>query len=434
MSWRDRVSQTGFFRSVPFFYETVEGEIGRRTSLQEFPGRDQPFVEDLGRRTRRFTIDMFVLGEDYDQARDKLREALEQPGPGELEHPYWGTLTVTVDGGVRIRESTKQGGYAQFSVSFIEAGAELPVLELPDTKEEVAAAAEKVTAAAEDRFAAAYSVASAIAAVVEAAIEAVQAVASMINKVRGKIAAAMQLVNDLKAAVDAFADAATSLILTPVALANAITGLIASVVSAINNISDAFSTLQDFFGVDGEDAVPSVGSAFSSATKVNVLSKAVATLTTFGDDFLVLPETTDQEIQAAENQRQIARLFQIGSAVSIAEAAIEIEFDSFDQAQLVRDQVVSLLDLVLDDDTLEDELYNPLTEFRSVVVDHFNRTANTLPELQDYTPNVTLPALLIAYQIYGDSKREGELMARNPALRDPTAIPGGQSLRVLIDA
>ncbi|MNN99925.1 hypothetical protein D3C81_2196910 [compost metagenome] len=49
--WRDR-KQGASFRGVPFLVDTDSVPVGRRTQLHEFPQRDQPFVEDLGRRTR----------------------------------------------------------------------------------------------------------------------------------------------------------------------------------------------------------------------------------------------------------------------------------------------------------------------------------------------------------------------------------------------
>lgn len=92
--WRDR-KQGASFRGVPFLVDTDSVPVGRRTQLHEFPQRDQPFVEDLGRRTRHYKFTGFVAGDDCLAQRDRLLTALDKAGSGELVHPWFGRLTVT---------------------------------------------------------------------------------------------------------------------------------------------------------------------------------------------------------------------------------------------------------------------------------------------------------------------------------------------------
>ena len=81
--WRDRYRK-GSFRGAAFV--TTRGEFagGRRTVVHEFPGRDEPVNEDMGRRARRFTIECHCIGADYMTARDALLDALEKGGDGLL--------------------------------------------------------------------------------------------------------------------------------------------------------------------------------------------------------------------------------------------------------------------------------------------------------------------------------------------------------------
>ena len=121
MAWRDNLVQASF-RGVRFSVDETEAPIaGRRVAVHEYPGRDQPFVEDMGRVTKRWTIEAFVLGEDYDVTRDELIEASDMPGPGELVHPYLGSLQVFCTA-CSLTERTREGRMARFSLSFVEAG------------------------------------------------------------------------------------------------------------------------------------------------------------------------------------------------------------------------------------------------------------------------------------------------------------------------
>lgn len=120
MAWQDNLRKATF-RGVPFQVDSHEGTFGRRTVTHEYPLRDKPYVEDLGRKARGMTIEALVLGAGYMTARDLLIGAFEQPGSGTLVHPYLGELTVTVTE-IKLRESTAEGGVARFTITFVESG------------------------------------------------------------------------------------------------------------------------------------------------------------------------------------------------------------------------------------------------------------------------------------------------------------------------
>ena len=122
MAWRDNLVDASF-RGVGFQVDDTEAPIaGRRVAVHEYPGRDEPFVEDLGRRTKTYTIEAFVVGDEYAAARDRLIEACDMPGAGELVHPYLGSLQVACTA-CSLMERTREGRMARFSLSFTEAGA-----------------------------------------------------------------------------------------------------------------------------------------------------------------------------------------------------------------------------------------------------------------------------------------------------------------------
>ncbi|WP_270796216.1 DNA circularization N-terminal domain-containing protein [Aeromonas sp. QDB11] len=83
MSRTDRL-QPASFRGVAFKVDSDDLQVGRRTVLHEYPGRDTPSVEDLGRETREYAISAYLIGHDFIAERDRLIEALEQAGPGDL--------------------------------------------------------------------------------------------------------------------------------------------------------------------------------------------------------------------------------------------------------------------------------------------------------------------------------------------------------------
>lgn len=119
--WRSRL-QAASFRGVPFEVEDEEGEFGRRVQVHEYPKRDKPYTEDLGRATRRITINAYLIGDDYPQKRDRLIAAIETEGAATLVHPWYGEMKGNVDGTVRVTHSKGEGRMCRVSFQFVESG------------------------------------------------------------------------------------------------------------------------------------------------------------------------------------------------------------------------------------------------------------------------------------------------------------------------
>lgn len=109
------------FRDVPFHVGTNDLGAGRRVQVHEYPQRDKPFVEDLGRATRELEFTAVLVGEDYVDQVNALLKALETPGPGTLVHPWLGEMEVALKDKGRV--SFDSGlGKATLQLSFVESG------------------------------------------------------------------------------------------------------------------------------------------------------------------------------------------------------------------------------------------------------------------------------------------------------------------------
>ncbi|EAB2906670.1 phage major capsid protein [Salmonella enterica] len=102
--------------------EDDESTFGRRVQVHEYPNRDKPWTEDLGRATRRLTINAYLVGDDYADRRDRLISAIETAGPGTLVHPQYGEMQGSIDGQVRITHSSTEGRMCRVSFQFVESG------------------------------------------------------------------------------------------------------------------------------------------------------------------------------------------------------------------------------------------------------------------------------------------------------------------------
>lgn len=122
--WRLRL-QPASYNGVQFHVETGVRTGGRRIALHEFPKRDEPYAEDMGRRAKRFTVQAYVIGPDYEDQRDALISQFEREGSGRLVLPTsFDEKTVVVET-YSVTENRQRGGYAEFSITFVEAGKDL---------------------------------------------------------------------------------------------------------------------------------------------------------------------------------------------------------------------------------------------------------------------------------------------------------------------
>jgi prophage DNA circulation protein len=128
-NWQDHIHPASF-RGVPFAVIDADGNFGRRQAIHEYPYRDTAWIEDLGRSTRRLTLNGFIIqsslvysAADVMTQRDSLIAACEAKGPATLVHPTLGELTVSIpDGGLKIRESKDSERVFEFSLTVIESG------------------------------------------------------------------------------------------------------------------------------------------------------------------------------------------------------------------------------------------------------------------------------------------------------------------------
>jgi hypothetical protein len=134
--WRDQLMPADFDGN-PFHVESDAIQNGRRIVLHEFPKKDLPYAEDMGRSAFTFTVRGYCIQypmdlqaplylRDYRVARDLLAERLSQGGPGLLQLP---TATVALPPMYvvctqhSVSEEQRLGGFCVFDMRFTEVGA-----------------------------------------------------------------------------------------------------------------------------------------------------------------------------------------------------------------------------------------------------------------------------------------------------------------------
>ena len=118
------------YEGIRFDVDSATLSFGRRTVTHEFPQRDTSYVEDLGKTTRQFSIQGFIVGDDFIDRSKRLIDKIEsqvgtdrRANHGKLVHPWLGSLDVTpIDNPSITYDRAKR--FCTFTLTFLEAGNE----------------------------------------------------------------------------------------------------------------------------------------------------------------------------------------------------------------------------------------------------------------------------------------------------------------------
>lgn len=368
------------FRGVSFFVESSDREGGRRTVTHEFPLRNDPFVEDLGLKARVYKLEGYVIGHKYIDQRDKLLDALEdkdEAGPGPLIHPYYGQK-LCLAGKFSVKELRDEGGIAKFSIEFLETPKDPPF-----------------PAFSLDLGSLLGAILGAIAAVIASIALLALAIVLAVLTVRALLRACEAFLDSL---VDLFTlldgDDAALFFLRIEAIRVDLPNLVRKPTELLNALNKALDGMQ---GADAKAAMEGL--------------LAVATL-----DVGPAPPR-----QAAYFNAFVRAIRTLCLMKAIGHAA-RVSFDSQAAAVAARDRLATVLDALAEE--ADENVYASLIAVRAELAQQVPRRGRDLPQVVPYLPPATTPSLVLAYRLYGSTRLEGDIVARNN-LPHPGFVLGG---------
>lgn len=396
MAWRDLLEPASF-RGVEFKVESDDMTGGRRTATHQYPKRDKPYVEDMGRSARTISFSAYVLGADYVQSKDALLDALETEGPGELIHPFYGVRTVQA-GAYTVRITRDEGGIARFALEFTETGDSLYPSAVNNPSDAVDTAADSAGAASQSVFEDGFSVAGLPQFAVDKAQDVLDSATAIMGSVLGPIKASADEVARITQEIDLIQAEAESLIRSPSEMATRLRGV--------------FSLVSE--------------SSASQDSKSSVLKK-------FYEQFATTPEPTPTDTRAdiESNRDALDSFIHEVALIEAVRAAAGQEFASLDEAEDARDKLADYIDEQAD--TAPDAVFEAMTALRAKLVLAIPGEDGALPSIVTKFLPETTPAIVLAYRYYADADRGDEIAERNH-IPHPSFIKGGVPIKVLTDA
>lgn len=429
MSWRDELRPASF-RGIAFLVESSEQKLGRRAVQTEYPGRDEPFPEDMGRRAWGDSLSAFLIGEDHLAAAQKLAEALNQHGPGELVHPYLGTRLVQI-GEVSLRHSSREGGQSTFTIEVLEAGPAKTPSELPNTDTALQHSGDIAEQSLLEQFTELFSVdampqglVDELAVSYDKALEVAAPAHSLWD--RGQ---------NLWAQGQGYVGVGKGWIGSAQGLAGRVSGIITAFSDPKTLGGGLFYGLRDLLGVfghvasHGDDQASTLAAPTSPATPsagriLDVLRRLPAI-----EQARIAPlNKTASRTEQVNMQSALLDLVQGATVIAAAQASSLVTY--FDQQQATQVQDAFLEAIAQTQLQASDTVYQALEQVRVDLIKDLGSRGAGLPSVTQVVPQQTLPALVQAYQLYGDSTRDSELVDRN-LLQHPGFIPAGEPLEVV---
>ncbi len=436
-TWLTRLRPASF-RGVPFHVGEADGEFGRRKVIHEFPGRDKPFTEDMGRKAQKFPITGYVIGDNYLRQRDILIAAAEKEGAGRLIHPYYGIKTVDCMS-LTVSESLDDGGLARITFEFVESGSPLFPLNVVDKLLALANKIDAMVNQAALEFASVFSVLQAPAFIVESAVNAIEDLAKIIAGIGGIG------FSDIPKSVENLLASSRDLVLSPLSLSSAVVDALNLKVEGLADKSVAADSVIDVAAGMKARPLPEATTANRRREQENL--KALNTLVAT-QAVCVASRASIQAIQNQEDAlvngfdepelvvnvvnadgsiegRGDASEVQVLDAVAAPRAKVISSAD----AVRIRDKILSEVDVLLDEAT-DDHTFSVLADLRAQLVDAIPGGVS-IPEAQSVTLLADTPALVLAYDRYEDLGRETDIVDRNN-VSHPGQIAAGGELELLV--
>jgi len=441
------------FRGVPFFVDNTDDEFARRGAHHQYPQRDKGTFEDLGKDDPVYNLHGYVTEFSpggYAAARDKLIAACTAGGLGDLVHPYYGTKKVQCTS-CRVTHSDKENGVARFVLSFIEANEPAAPVEVDNNAAKVNDAADAAQNAALQDFAQNWNLAGVPSFVYDAATGIVQSVAGTLTGLAGPLPGILGDTGKFVSGTARLLGVAREALDNPMAFfmrqANSLTG---GAASASGLLSDGLALGRQISGLGRMLSLLSGNEKDAYKTQQS--------FRTTGQSWPGVPTYTENRRVQAGNQEALQTLVERTAVIDSARMTPYMPLESRIDAVAVRDALTEQIDALAErtlpgfarsglggtggrrppvGEMSPDMLYKRLEALRVAVVADITKRGPELGLIGSYTPKVTRPALVVAYELYHDLGRDAgratELAARN-GVHHPGFVPGGQTMEVKLHA
>ncbi len=382
------------YKKAVFFLTRSSITGGRKDTKKEIVNSDFQVIEDLGLRQPIFTLTALVAGRDGDQGykemRDKLLDALQEGGRGQLIHPFYGPINNVVARSFTITENISNVGTATFTIVFEISNT------LGDPQEQAAVLGTIATAALEaqddleNELAVDWDVTAGF---IGNFLDAVGKVLRFIDAIKAVAAIAVQVtdaINQFSAFVAEMAADLAELIATPARLAESIRGAFASLNGLLQTPGAIFDAMKGMFD--------------------------------FGDLDIKFSTDTAGQKQRQKNRDLLNSMVQGQALAEAYVAAAQLDLPTVEDIDETSIILENQFQKILAADAIDRDSLDSLIKTRIATTSFFNAQRAIKPRRVTISTH-TIPARVLAYSYYGTSE-QGTTIAELNSIRDDAFVEG----------
>lgn len=385
--------QEASFRGIPFLYRRATKTFGRKTQPHEYPGQKERFVEDLGELDDAFDITAVITGPDYFAKRDALERALRTKGPGQLVHPLYGPVTVSVID-VSVDEDLVRMNEVTYRLSFLKTLSEpiFPAAVIA-TQPAILESVERVSSGTAIWIADTFSVSRAFPRNFQDAAELLNGYSDTLAETVDGIAV-LDDISQFSTDVMSFRDSINNLITDTTQLGLQAVQLFTEMQSLVLDPKIQLGFNQSFFD--------------------------------FGDSDTPIVEKTTERTERADNRSVINTAAKSLALANGYEAAANIEYFDTVELEETRSSLENQYQEVREAAELSPDVLEELQSMRTVMRDFFVQQEISAYRISEVETN-QVPMTVLAYQYYGDTDLTENLITLNETKYSP-AVEGTTKL------
>lgn len=377
---------------VYFQFDNIPN-LGRKTVKHDFVNSKSRYIEDLGDSPNIYNVKVRIVEQTfsaYKRKRDQLEKILNTGGLIVFIHPTRGKLKVVPTVNSSSIHPLTDLNVIDYDLTLEVADKNIFPTSIAGNKNFLNRLYDAIFDENEGVLGDAVSWYNQGIELFNDARDTIQDITGTINDVVSTINGTADEVAAFVSDIAAFQASITNLMQTPSTLASRMTQL-------YNNVSVITNNFGDLFNV----ALKLVGAGTNKKTKNGSSQRT---------------ETINSNRDALYNFNDVASL-------SIAYlASTNISFTDQDQLNLVQKQLDEAY-LSINTETVDENIYNLLQSMRSQNRLYLDTLKLSLPLKITLTINNSIPATVLAYQLYGDAARSDEIILLNN-IQDPAFVQG----------
>ena len=371
----------GSFAGVPFLVLSSSIAGGRKDVITNFPNSDKQLVEDLGLKTRSYSLQAVISadpgGVNYIQKRDNLLRVLENGVTDILVHPLYGQINNIKARSYTLSENFTELGAARFSINFeVNDTNGIPIVSGDTVSKINTVTALAITAITLD-ISENYGVSNNFPSNFDVASDKIQGMVDAFRDSTSFLQVAADKVNEFSAQLGQMEQQVTSLVTQPQNLVDSVQGLFDTVEGLYVSVEATFQVMIGFFG--------------------------------FGDNDVEIIPTTASKVERLNNNNLLNSLIQAQALVLNYKNASNITYSTVSGVDRVSDileqQYQDLLFPTADstDSGLQSSTLGAITDVRTEVQSFFDSEKLSASRIISIR-TVESPSRVLAYQYYGSQE------------------------------